>query len=211
MRPIVTEMLPITSENDSKREERHNNEDQSDNSERDNNKTKMKRKQIFYLDANNFYQTTMSDYPLPYRGFKWANSLYDLGDMSYKYCQRKLTEDDNVGYVLEVDLDYPTELHDEHNSYPLAPEQITITKDHLSPYQKKIADKLDIKLTSTNKKLCATLNNKRWYVVYYKNLLFYMKQGMLLRNVHRVIMFKIAKFLKIYVDFITKMRKKRLG
>ena len=88
--------------------------------------------------------------------------------MSDEYWQRKLTEDDNVVYVLEVDLDYPAELHDEHNSYPLAPEHMTITKDHLSPYQKKIADKLDIKLTSTNKKLCATLNNKRRYIVFYK-------------------------------------------
>ena len=98
-----------------------------------------------------------------------------------QYWQRKLTED--------------------------VPEHMTITKNYLSPYQKKIADKLDIKLTSTNKKLCATLNNKRRYVVYYKNLLFYMEKGMLLRNVHRVIMFKQAKFLKSYVDFNTKMRK----
>ena len=155
------------------------------------------------MDANNLYPTAMLDYPLPYGGIKWANWLRDLGNMSYKYWQRKLTEDDNVGYVLEVDLNYPAELDDEHNSYPLAPEHMTITKDHLLPYQKKIADKLDIKLTSTNKKLCTTLNNKRRYVVYYKNLLFYMEQVMLLRNVHRVIMFKQAKFLKSYVDFNT--------
>ena len=49
--------------------------------------------------------------------------------------------------------------------------------------------------------------NKRRYVVYYKNLLIYMEQGMLLRNVHRVIMFKQAKFLKSYVNFNTNMRK----
>ena len=126
----------------------------------------------------------MSDYLLPYGGFKWANWLCNLGDMSYKYWQRKLTEDDNVGYVLEVDLDYPAELHDKHNSYPLAPEHMKITKDHLSPYQKMIADKLDIKLTSDNKKLRATLNDKRRYVVYYKNLLLYMEKGMVLRKVH---------------------------
>ena len=34
-----------------------------------------------------------------------------------------------------------------------------------------------------------------------------MEQGMPLRNVHRVIMFKQAKFLKNYVDFNTKLRK----
>ena len=51
------------------------------------------------------------------------------------------------------------------------------------------------------------MNNKRRYVAYYDNLLFYMEQGMLLRNVHRVIMFKQAKFFKSYVDFNTKCGK----
>ncbi len=35
---------------------------------------------------------------------------------------------DDVGYVLEVDLEYPTELHSTHNDYPLACEN-TIQKE----------------------------------------------------------------------------------
>ena len=31
--------------------------------------------------------------------------------------------DTNVGYVLEVDLNYPEHLHNKHNNYPLAPER----------------------------------------------------------------------------------------
>ena len=38
-------------------------------------------------------------------------------------------------YILEVDLDYPEELHREHNSYPLAPERLVVQKDLMSDYQ----------------------------------------------------------------------------
>ena len=76
--------------------------------------------------------------------------------------------DDDVGYVLEVDLEYPIHLHDKHTSRPLAHEHMTITKDHLSPYQKEFADKLNLNLTSNNIKLCASLNKKQRYTVYLK-------------------------------------------
>ena len=46
------------------------------------------------------------------------------------------------GYILEVDLEYPDELHELHNDYPLAPEKLAVSSDMLSKYCKKIADKL---------------------------------------------------------------------
>ena len=48
------------------------------------------------------------------------------------------------GCVLAVDLEYPKELCEFHNAYPLAPDKIEIKKKLLSNYQLKIADFYDI-------------------------------------------------------------------
>ena len=52
----------------------------------------------------------------------------------------------DVGYFLEVDLEYPDELHELHNDYPLAPEKLAVSNNMLSTYCKKIADEYDIKV-----------------------------------------------------------------
>ena len=46
-----------------------------------------------------------------------------------------------IGYILEVDLEYPDELHELHNDFPLAPEKLIVSSDMLSRYCQKIADK----------------------------------------------------------------------
>ena len=38
------------------------------------------------------------------------------------------------GLILEVDLEYPRELHDLHNDYPVAPEKAKVSKNKLSRY-----------------------------------------------------------------------------
>ena len=68
---------------------------------------------IMYDDANNLYGWAMSQ-PLPYSGFKWVD---------------KPPTEPGKGCILEVDLEYPVELHELHNDYPLAPERLKVKKE----------------------------------------------------------------------------------
>ena len=77
---------------------------------------------ISYLDANNLYGWAMSQY-LPYSGFKWLNQK-EISD----FCLNSVSENSFIGYILEVDLEYPSELHDLHNDYPLVPEKLKINQ-----------------------------------------------------------------------------------
>ena len=90
-----------------------------------------KSKFISYLDANNLYRWAMSK-QLPTSGFEWTTDN-ELDDQKHLSC------------FLEVDLEYPEDLHDLHNDYPRAPERIKI---------------------GNIEKLIPNLNNKTNYVVH---------------------------------------------
>ena len=91
---------------------------------------KVPSKYIMYLDANNLYGWAMSQY-LPTGRFRWmTQKQIDKIDLA------KYKEDSEKGLILEVDLEYPEELHDLHNDYPLGPEKVKLTNDMLSDYCK---------------------------------------------------------------------------
>ena len=110
-----------------------------------------------------------------------------------------------IGYFLEVDLEYPNELHELHNDYPLAPEKLAVSNEMLSKYCKEIADKYEIKVGDV-KKLIPNLDNKTKYVFHYKNLQLYLSLGMKLTKIHTVLKFKQSDWMKKYIDFDTKKR-----
>ena len=88
---------------------------------------------------------------------------------------------------MEVDLEYPKKLHDLHNDYPLAPEQIKVNKVE---------------------KLIPNLWNKKNYVIHYENLKQYLNLGLKLTHIHRGIKFKESQWLKKYIALNTDLRTK---
>ena len=130
-------------------------------------------KYLQYLDANNLYGWAMSK-PLPTKDFKWMTED-ELSAWKVHSC------------ILEVDLEYPKELHDIHNEYPLAPERVVVGKVE---------------------KLIPNLNDKTKYVVHYENLKLYESLGLKITKVHRGIKFEESAWLKQYIDLNTNLRAK---
>ena len=141
----------------------------------------------------------MSEY-LSYGEFKWLKNVNEFDVNS-------VNEKSDTGYFREVYLEYPDELHELHNVYPLASEKLTVTNDMLSKYCKKIADKYDIKVGDV-KKLIPNLKSKTKYVLHYRNRQLYLFLGMKLIKIHRMLKFKQSNWMKKYIDFNTEKKKK---
>ena len=153
-----------------------------------------------YLDANNLYGWAMSQ-SLPTGGFKWK----DPNEVQLSSYTAAELEDAEKGLLLEVYLEYPKQLHDLHNDYPLVPEKEVIKKDKLSKYCKMIEEKYKISVGPVSK-LITTLNDKKKYVIHYINLQLYLSLGMKLKKINRVLKFNQSKWLKEYIDFNTQKR-----
>lgn len=99
------------------------------------------------------------------------------------------TDDGSIGCFLEIRLDYPNELHDLHNDYPLVAEKIKDTKEMLSEYQLQI-----IGYTFSlgkNKKLVPNLGNYKSKLLYW-NLEPYLELRLQLKNNNKALEFKQA-------------------
>ena len=116
-------------------------------------------------------------------------------------------ENGKSGWILEVDLEYPRELHEEHDSYPLVPEKKISKKEWMSPYQRRLIKDLDLN-PPESEKLLVTLQDKNNYFVHYRNLQFYLKQAMKLKRVHRVLEFEEERLMEPYIRMNTDFRKK---
>ena len=99
-----------------------------------------------YWDANNLYGWAMGYNYLPYGGFKWLSKKEIK-----KFNLNNIKENSEIGYILQVDLEYSKELHDVHNDYPLCPEHISVNYGILSNYCKDIVDKFNIKVGNVKK------------------------------------------------------------
>ena len=155
---------------------------------------------LMYLDANNLYGWAMSQ-KLPEKEFDWLTEQ-QLQDFDVT----QFPDDAETGYILEVDLEYPAEIHDLHNDLPVAPEQRKVGEDELSAYSTELKTKLNLK-GRPQPKLVPNLYNKTKYVIHYVNLKQYMRLGVRLLRIHRGIEFHQSFWLKKYISLNTEKRK----
>ena len=101
--------------------------------------------------------------------------------------QLMVTDDSSTGYILEVDLEYPEEIHDTHKDLPFCSE-------HQAPPDTK------------QEKLLITLHNKERYVIHYVALKQALKHGLRLKKIHRALQFNQEPWLKSYIDLNSEKR-----
>ena len=110
---------------------------------------------LMYLDANNLYGWAMSQ-KLPIDGFRWIRDTFIFDDefiINYN-------EDSNKGHILEIDIEYPKDLHDLHKDLSFLPERLKINK--------------------CNKLVC-NLYDKNNYAVHTRNLKQALNNGLVLK------------------------------
>ena len=133
-----------------------------------------------YVDANNLYGWAMIK-NLPTHGFKWKKGEdFTPGKID------KLVKKEKRGYILEVDVEYPKELHENHNELPFLTERMEIGRVE---------------------KLVPNLKDKKGYVVHIKALDQALKHDLKLKMVHRVIEFQQSRWMKAYIMLNTRLRK----
>ena len=129
-----------------------------------------------YLDTNILNGWAMSQL-LPTSKFKWVeidpDHISDLAASKFK------------GYLLEVDVRYPTESHDSHNDLPFMCFKMKINKVE---------------------KLVPNLRDKKKYVIHIRALDQVLRHGLVLDRIHRAIEFNQMDWMKPYIDFNTKLR-----
>lgn len=152
------------------------------------------------LDANNLYGGIMQHYSLPLNNFA---IIFDVTLPEILATPKDATH----GYILEVDLVYPHELHEEHKDFPLAPSKEVIDVCLLSTFQKGLLRTMGTKHNSKNAKLVQTLYNKPKYTVHYETLKLYVELGLQVTKVHRVLKFAQSRWMAPYIELNTELRK----
>ena len=153
---------------------------------------------LMYWDANNLYGWAMSE-SLPYKDIEFSN--VDLDTVL------NTPDDDETGYILEVDLHVPKNTHDKLKEYPPCPENMAIDEHMLSKYQKQMAVKNKVKFNNKSTKLVPHLMDKIRYCIHYRNLKYVVGLGLEVKKVHNIISFKQKRWLKEYIDLNTEKRK----
>ena len=152
---------------------------------------------IQYLDANNLYGWAMSQ-SLPTHGFKWMKNLTidtlmsildkvncsmtdpkEQGGFGGRHSPR--------GYIFEVDLEYPSELWNSHNDYPLAPERLNVN--------------------GVEKLISHFKPRKKNYVIHYRNLRQCLEMGLRVTAVHRGVIFNQSPWMEPYIRKNSELRK----
>ena len=100
---------------------------------------------------------------------------------------RNYNENSDIGYFLEVDIDYPKKLFDLYKDLPFLPKRKKVNKVE---------------------KLICSIEDRKKYVIHIKVLKQALNHGLVFKKVNRIIQFNQNNWLKPYINMNTELRKK---
>ena len=118
---------------------------------------------------------------LPVNGFKWIDNNEINEDIIKNY-----DENNDKGYIFEVDIKYPKKLHELHSDLPFLSERMEVNKC---------------------KKLVCNLFNKKKYVAHINTLKQALNHGLKFKKIHKVIEFNQEAWLKPHINMNNELRK----
>ena len=136
---------------------------------------------------------------LPIIGFKQVEDLSQFNEDFIK----NYYENSDIGYFLEVDVEYSKKLFNLHKDLPFLPE-----RKELFGLHKDLLSILDRKKLENVEKLLGDIEDKKKYVIHIRALKQALNDGLILKRVHTVIQFNQKAWLKPYIDINTGLRKK---
>ena len=145
-------------------------------------------KQILYIDANNLYGWAMSQF-LPTGDFKKMKFGCEHDSVLLNEIKEDIlsTPDDNeYGYFIECDLEYPAEIKEKTKNFPFCPYQTKADPDLFSAYMNSVNQP---KYKPTPKLMC-DVTNKSKYMIHYRVFKFYLNQRMKVTKIHTIYRFK---------------------
>ena len=157
---------------------------------------------LYFTDLVNLYGGVLSSH-LPVGNYKWL-SPDEIALIDWT----KQSQDQSTGYIIECDLSYPKSLHEAHAEFPLAPEKYSPPFQEMSPFSQnafcsvygRSAATLDPTRAISGPKLCGTFHDKKYYALHYLNLQYYLRKGLVLTKIHRVLSFTQSAFLSDYIS-----------
>ena len=121
-------------------------------------------------------------------------AIFDTGLFDHRE-----NEENNKSFILEVDLEYPPELHERDDDSPRAPEVMTIEPEITGDKQHNLRSQYFGAACHYSRKLICSFLQKKRYVVIGQLLRFYFDRGMRLVKLHRAIRFKFSTYVASYI------------
>ena len=164
-------------------------------------------KKILYIDANNLYGWAMSQY-LPTGAFEKLYFPQEYGEATQLEqiveVLRFIPDNNPYGFFKECDIEYPAEIKEKTENFPLCPNQTKVDPECFSDYMNRVKQP-NYKPT---RKLVCDLTNKQKYMIHYRMFKFYTKMGMKVTHIHTIYCFEQSPWLAKYIDHNTQKRTK---